>query len=149
MKKFQYRLEALLKMKKHFENEKQKEHALSLKRVQTQENNLSEIELEKNNNLLKLNNKLNGSLSVAEMLVYGRYMIKLKRNRFSGEQMLGALKKQEKEKRSELLEATKEKKVQEKLKEKQHEIYNDKLKLLENKENDEIAGNSFRLKNKS
>ena len=76
-------------------------------------------------------------------------MIKLKRNSFSGEQMLGALRKQEEGKRSELLEATKEKKIQEKLKEKQHEIYIDDLKLLENNENDEIAGNNFRLKNRS
>ncbi len=149
MKKFKYRLEALLKMKEHFEKEKQKEHALSLQRVQTQENNLSALESEKNQNLIRLKNKLNGSLSVAEMLVYGRYLIKLKRNSFSGEQMLDALQKQEEGKRSELLEATKEKKIQEKLKEKQHEIYIDDLKLLENNENDEIAGNSFRLKNKS
>lgn len=149
MKKFKYRLEALLKMKEHFEKEKQKEHALSLQRVQTQENNLSALESEKNQNLIRLKNKLNGSLSVAEMLVYGRYLIKLKRNSFSGEQMLDALQKQEEGKRSELLEATKEKKIQEKLKEKQQEIYIDDLKLLENNENDEIAGNSFRLKNKS
>lgn len=148
MKKFKYRLEALLKMKEHFEKEKQKEHALSLQRVQTQENNLSALESEKNQNLIRLKNKLNGSLSVAEMLVYGRYLIKLKRNSFSGEQMLDALQKQEEGKRSKLLEATKEKKIQEKLKEKQHEIYIDDLKLLENNENDEIAGNSFRLKNK-
>ena len=136
-------------MKEHFEKEKQKEHALSLQRVQTQENNLSALESEKNQNLIRLKNKLNGSLSVAEMLVYGRYLIKLKRNSFSGEQMLDALQKQEEGKRSELLEATKEKKIQEKLKEKQQEIYIDDLKLLENNENDEIAGNSFRLKNKS
>ncbi|MEA1979646.1 MAG: flagellar FliJ family protein [candidate division Zixibacteria bacterium] len=148
MKKFKYRLEALLKMKEHFEKEKQKEHALSLQRVQTQENNLSALESEKNQNFMKQRTKLKGSLSVAEMLVYGRYMIKLKRNSFSGEQMLGALRKQEEGKRSELLEATKEKKIQEKLKEKQHEIYIDDLKLLENNENDEIAGNNFRLKNK-
>ncbi len=148
MKKFKYRLEALLKMKEHFEKEKQKEHALSLQRVQTQENNLSALESEKNQNLIRLKNKLNGSLSVAEMLVYGRYLIKLKRNSFSGEQMLDALQKQEEGKRSKLLEATKEKKIREKLKEKQHEIYIDDLKLLENNENDEIAGNSFRLKNK-
>ncbi|RKX22340.1 MAG: hypothetical protein DRP35_02110 [Candidatus Zixiibacteriota bacterium] len=149
MKKFKYRLEALLKMKEHFEKEKQKEHALSLQRVRTQENNLSELESEKNQNFMKHRTKLKGSLSVAEMLVYGRYMIKLKRNSFSGEQMLGALRKQEEGKRSELLEATKEKKIQEKLKEKQHEIYIDDLKLLENNENDEIAGNNFRLKNRS
>ena len=149
MKKFKYRLEALLKMKEHFEKEKQKEHALSLQRVRTQENNLSELESEKNQNFMKHRTKLKGSLSVAEMLVYGRYMIKLKRNSFSGEQMLDALRKQEEGKRSELLEATKEKKIQEKLKEKQHEIYIDDLKLLENNENDEIAGNNFRLKNRS
>lgn len=149
MKKFKYRLEALLKMKEHFEKEKQKEHALSLQRVLTQENGLSAIELEKSRNFTRVKEKSVGLLSVAELLVYGRYFIKLKRNRFSGEQMLDALKKQEEGKRSELLVATKEKKIQEKLKEKQYDNYKENIKSLENKENDEIGVNSFRLKNKN
>ncbi len=146
MKKFKYRLEALLKMKEHIEKERQKDHATALLKVKTQEENNGSLNDKKENTIIDQAKVMQGSLSVAELLVYGRYIMRLKRERLAGEEMLKVLNQAEKEKREKLVDATKEKRIQEKLKEKHRGKFDDEIKLLEGKENDEIAGNSFRLK---
>ena len=92
---------------------------------------------------------MQGPMSVAEMLVYGRYLQKLKREKIGGEEVLSAFEKTEKEKREKLLEAAKERQIQEKLKEKQLEKHNDTILDAETKETDEIASNNHRLKSSS
>jgi flagellar export protein FliJ len=87
-----------------------------------------------------------GSLSLAEMLVYTRYIFKLKRDMLTGGEMLNALKKSEDEKRQLLVEASKERKIYQKLKERRREQFDHDVNMQSNKENDETALNSFRQK---
>ncbi len=146
MKKFKYRLESLLKAKEHIEKEKQKQHAGALQQVNNQQQALKQIDQNKTTTLSKQCNGMIGSMSVAEMLIYSRYILKLKRDMLAGSELLKALNKTEGEKREALVEASRERKVYEKLKERRHEQFNESVRLQTAKENDEIALNSYRLK---
>ena len=117
MKKFKYRLQALLKMKEHIEKERQKMLAASAKQVQDQETRLELVENHRDDTIERQRDDASGRFTVAEMLVISRYLHKLKRESILGQELLKALKKEEDVKRQELLEATREKKKYEKLKE--------------------------------
>lgn len=146
MKKFKYRLEALLRAKEHIEKEKQKQHAAALQQVYNQQRDLKRIDRHKGMTLSKQRRGMIGSMSIAEMLVYSRYILRLKRDVLAGSELLKALKETEQGKRQSLVEASKERKVYEKLKERRREQFNKNVQLQSTKENDEIALNSFRLK---
>ncbi len=146
MKKFRYRMEPLLKQRKHIENEKQKILATANKRILEQQNELSEIEVTQKNTCNSQEKKIEHPFSVADMLVYSRYVHKLKKDRMVGGEMLKVLKQDEKQKRKELLQASQERKKYEKLKEIQEEKYYTEFSDEEKKESDEIALNIFRLK---
>jgi flagellar FliJ protein len=146
MKKFKYRLEALLKVKEHVEKERQKEHAQAVQGVQNQKDALARLDQTKLDTLNKQRDVMQGTMSVAEMLVYGRYLQKLKREKIGGEEVLTAFEKMEKKRREKLLEAARERQIQEKLKEKQFEKHYDAILDAEIKETDEIASNNYRLK---
>lgn len=146
MKKFNFRLEALLKMKKHIEKEKQKKLAISMKKVLKQKSQLNENDQTNEQVKQRQNNRTVKPFSVAEMLIYSRYIHKLKRDRLMGEQMLNVLEKDEENKRSNLMQAVRERKKYARLKDKQKDKYYQNIQEKINKETDEIAANSFRLK---
>jgi len=149
MKKFKYRLETLLKVKEHIEKEKQKEHASAVNRVNHQENQLKDIDNAKTTTFEKQRSRMKSPIVVAEMLVCSRYLNKLKRENMAGKELLKALKKKSEEKREKLIEASRDKKIYEKLKEKQQDKYNEMIKMLETKDNDEIAIRNYDIKNRS
>ncbi|MDH4156005.1 MAG: flagellar export protein FliJ [candidate division Zixibacteria bacterium] len=139
MKKFRYRLQTLLRVKEHIEREKQKEHAGALSQVHLQRQQLSQIGRSKEAALSDQRASMLEQLSVAEMLIYSRYLVKLKKDMLSGSELLKVLQQRAEKKRQALLEATKQKKIYEKLKERQQENFNRDVLRLETKENDEVA----------
>ena len=145
MKKYKYRLEALLKMKEHFEKEKQKTLAISTKKVMDQKDNLSAISASKSTTLDHQRQLTGGNkFSVAELLVVSRYINKLKRDNLVGNEMLKVLQREEDARREELLAASRERKKYEKLKERQKDKFNKEIEQVLKKENDEIAVNNYR-----
>jgi flagellar FliJ protein len=146
MKKFRYRLQALLKVKEHVEKERQKEHAQALQKVYNRERALNQILKDKNEKLERQRSRMEAGLSVAEMLVYIRHMLKLKRDLLAEKELLNVLRKDADGKRENLLNASKERKIHQKLKERRQEQHNEDVLRQTTKENDEIALNSFRLK---
>ena len=131
----------------HFERlTKQKQPAAALQQVHNQQQDLKRIDQHRGTTLSQQRRGMTGSMSVAEMLVYCRYILKLKRDMLAGGELLNALKETEQEKRQTLVKASKERKVHEKLKERRREQFNNDVRLQTTKENDEIALNSFRLK---
>ncbi len=147
MKKFRYRLQALLKVKEHIEKEKQKEHAVALQHVHDQQDRIEKLGDDKNTTVERQRQAMIGKLSVAEMLVFGRYLLNLKKEQMAEEEILKASRKVESGKREKLLQATKERKIYDKHKEKQLGKFGEEVRLQETKESDETAGNSHRLKN--
>ena len=143
MKKFKYRLESLLKVKEHIEKEKQKAHAYAMKRVQDQLAELDEIERTKLDTLEGQRVAMTGRISLAEALVYSRYLMKLKKDHITGDGMLRAFEKTAENKRVELVEASRERQIYEKLKEKLRERYIKEHNLEERKQADETATTCF------
>ena len=148
MKKFRYRLQALLKVKEHIEKEKQKDHAVALQHVHNQQDRIEKLGDDKTATVERQRGAMTGSLSVAEMLVFGRYLLNLKKQQVAEEEILKAARKVEAGKREKLLQATKDRKIYDKHQEKQFEKYGKEVRLQETKESDETAGNSHRLKHR-
>ncbi len=139
MKKFKFRLEPLLKLKAYREKEEQKVHATALKKVYSQEDTLVKINSTRSNNQKSLRNYLSGCLDLSRLSGYSRYFTKLKKDEYVGREMLKILKKDTEEKRLKLLEATKHRKIYEKLKEKHFEKHSRDIELAIQKEQDEIG----------
>jgi flagellar FliJ protein len=147
-KKFKYRFEPLLKVKKHREKEKQKQLALITQEVLGQEGRLRALDNRKTATMDYQRNKLVGTISIAETLLASRFMVRLKRERVAGEEYLNGLRRVEDERRKDLLEAAKERRIYELLKEKQQTRYRQEMDKLEQKEIDEIATVNYRRRKK-
>jgi len=144
VKRFKYRLQPLLNVKSHIERERQKDHALAVERIMRQEEQLSQVDAQRETTLIEQRAGLLGSISISKMLVYSRYLLKLKKNTLAGIETLRGLKKNADEKRLVLVEASKERKIYEKLKERQQDKYNRESARQEQKETDEIAITCYR-----
>ena len=149
MKKFKYRFEPLLKVKSEREKQKQKEFALMKQKVNCQTQKIQQVDKDFNNSLNKQRQEQVNKISVAEMLVYGRYYVKLKKENITNIEMLRALKVELEKKRKSLVESTTEKKKYEKLKENLLIKYKSDSAKAETKDNDEIASNNYSFKNSS
>lgn len=146
MKKFKYRLETYLKVKEHIEKQKQKDLATTTHKVMQQKNILKKITDQKSTTLEKKRKNCESKISVSEMLIYSRFFLKLKKDNVAGLEVLRALNKTQEKKRLALLEASKDKKIYEKLKERDQEKFNKEIQEILQKESDEIGLNVFRLK---
>jgi len=148
MKKFKYRLETLLKVKSQIEKEKQREHAETLRKVYEQKERLNQIDCKRRDNMGRQRQAQEGTFSIVDMLFFTRYFLKLKRETIAGGELLRGLQRTTEEKRQDLVKASKERKIYEKLKEKQQKKYNDEIEMVEKKELDEIATNGFCYKHR-
>ncbi len=140
MKKFRFRLEKILQLKAHEEKEKQKILALATQQVVGQEKELSDIHRNRDKNINNQRQYLTGSINLHHMTMFSRYYLQLKKNELTGRQLLKVYQKDEDNKREALVEATRAKKVYEKLKERLREAHDKEIKLLQQKEQDELAG---------
>ena len=147
MKKFRFRLESLKKIKEHTEKQRQKEHAVALTRVIAQKRNLSEIESRRLGVMESQRTKHGqpGVMSPSEMLSYSRYYLRLKREQIAGTEILRGLESEAEIRRQKLVEASRERKTLDKLKERQLEKYRQETERTLSKENDEISANTARM----
>jgi len=147
-KKFKFRLAPLLKIREHREKERQREHATAVDQVLAQKDKLLQVDQAKLRTLDEQREHLGGKISVAEALIFSRYLMKLKRDRLTGNEILRGLEKEAERRRARLVEAARERKVFELLKEKQMARYKAALEKADQKELDEIASITF-VRNKS
>jgi len=139
MKKFNFRLEKILQLKNHIEKEKQKILSQATQKVVSQEKALGEIDHSRKQIQGEQRSHLRGHINMHLMSVFSRYYLKLKKNELVGREMLGAFRKEQEEKRQELVKATRAKKIYEKLKERKQEEFQSEYRLQLQKEQDEIA----------
>ncbi len=149
MKKFRYRLEALLKVKEHIEKERQKELAVALTKVNNQRDANSGLDQARSSTMDGQRSHLTGQLSVAEMLVYSRYIVKLKRDRLAGQECLIGLEHEAESRRQRLVEASRERQTHDKLKEKLREKHVKRIEDALQKDTDEVAITGFLRKQKT
>ncbi|MCM2271771.1 MAG: flagellar export protein FliJ [candidate division Zixibacteria bacterium] len=146
MKKFRYRLEPVLKVKAHVEKQRQKEHAVALQQVYLQKEKLASISSEREQTCEQQRQRLTGPLRPHQLLAASRYLVKLKRDTITGSELLRGLEREAEVRRMRLVEATKQKKIHEKLKDRLQHRFISEFEEKEKKELDEIAvsGYSFR-----
>jgi flagellar FliJ protein len=143
MKKFKFRLEKMLQLKLHNEKEKQKILAEASQKVFNQEEQLENIQNTRHENQKNQRKYLTGAINRHLLSNYSRYYLKLKKEELTGTEMLKVLEKEREEKRGELVEATRARKIYEKLKERTHEKYYQELERALQKEQDEISSQMF------
>ena len=143
MKRFKYRLQSLLNVKSHVEKEKQKEHAAALQQVHNQQRQLTEVGHRRTNTFSAQRGLQKDRITLAELLVCTRYLVKLKKDTVVGNELLRGFEKNAEEKRQDLVEASKQRKIYEKLKEKQLDRFYKEVKMMETKETDEVANTSY------
>lgn len=149
MKKFKYRFEPLLKVNSEIEKQRQKEFSLMKQKVNAQTQKIQQIDKDFSNSLNKQRQEQVNKISVAEMLVYGRYYVKLKKENITNNEMLRALNVELEKKRKSLVKSTTEKKKYEKLKENLLIRHKSDFAKAETKDNDEIASNNYSFKDSS
>jgi flagellar FliJ protein len=143
MKKFKFRLERILQIKKHLEGEKQKSHGLAGQRVVDQERYLSDLDLNRRTVKEEQRDHLMGKLEPNFLVNYSRFYLKLRKQELTGREILKVYITEREKRRQELVKATKQKKIYEKLKERRIEQYNRELELHIQKEQDEMATKMF------
>ena len=142
-KKFKFRLAPLLKLREHREKERQKEHAAAMGKLHKQMRANDSLDTERVNTLDYHRTGLAGRISMAEALICSRYIMKIKRQRLAGEELAHALQKEAEKKRVRLIEAARDRKIFELLKEKQQLRHRHGLEMQEQKELDEVATAPF------
>ena len=148
-KKFKFRLEPLLKIRQHREKERQREHSVAVQEVAKQKQQLQDIDHERLGTLEHQRQRLTGRLSIAEALVCSRYLVKLKRQRMAGTGLLHGMEREAEKKRQKLVEAARERKIYELLKEKQQLRHRQGLEKQDQKQLDEVAVMAFRRHKKA
>ncbi len=147
-KKFRFRFEPMLKVKEHREKERQRELAETLTKVQDQKASLMKMDTKRLNTMEHHRSKLVGRVSMAEALVCSRYLLRLKRERMASSELLRGMEREAESRRQKLVEAARERKVYDLLKEKQQMRHRQGLDKDEQKALDEVATNNFRRQTK-
>ena len=147
MKKFKFKLQSLMNLRERREEEAKKNYRESLKKINDEENKLLEMKTE----LKKFESEYQKTISINPELMSQFYLYyeKLEHNVIEQREQV-ALAKQEMEiNKKNLIEARKERKKIEKIKENELERYLDEVKKAEQKFIDEIATQKFNEKKKN
>jgi flagellar protein FliJ len=143
MKKFRFRLEPILKIKDHTEKQKQKDHAAALQNVYRQQDALTAIDRERSRTFEFQRTQLVGPMKAYQVLASTRYLVKLKRDTLMGTELLKGMEREAERKRQALVEASRERKIYEKLKERQRTAFLQDIEQTERKVLDEMAVVTF------
>ncbi len=143
MKMFNFSLESVLGYRKSLEDDVKKDLSALGKILVDTEEILSSLKDEYGRSIKGLELMLNGSVSPKELEMYLNFQKNLKKKIESQEEQLIKVKKDWENKRDELVDASKEKKVLEVLKEKKAEEYRYDFAKSDQKEMDEVASGRF------
>lgn len=146
MKRFRYRFEPLRAAKKHKEELCQRALGEAIVRLQLQQEAIDRIDTQRME-LLELQRTASvGQLTAARQLMTSRYHLRLKQMRIGAVELARQYESQVEQRRAELLAATRERKIQDKLKEKLQDAWRAENERIERIDLDEIAIQQFRQK---
>lgn len=146
MSRFQFRLESVLNIREKFEDKKKQEYSDALNKLQREVELKEKLVNESISLFSLLRTKMLDSISPREIIFYNNYANYLKVRIAEQEDNIMLAKKRAEEKRQELIEASKQKKMLEKLKEKEWINFLDEENKKEQKIIDEIV--SFKSQNR-
>ena len=143
MKKFRFRLQKLLQVKTYNKMQKQKELSQAERLRRMEEAHLAMLQQHLHNEIEALKARKQDHVDVSRLTRSVHYQQRLLTNMATQERVIVDARHKEEGKRGRLIEATKEEKTFEKLKERQQYRYLVELDHLLQKENDEISKNLF------
>jgi flagellar protein FliJ len=143
VKKFQFRLQKLLQVKTYNKMQKQKELSQAERIRRMEEAHLAMLQQHLHNEIEALKAQKRDHLDVSRLTNSVYYQQRLLTNMATQERVISDALRKEEVHRGRLIEATKEEKTFEKLKERQQYRYLVELDQLMQKENDEISKNVF------
>jgi len=140
MAKFVFKLEGVLRQRKHIEQEKQRQLAVKQLQLVELQNTLRQMQqtVQATNDDLR-NNRLVGRLDMEFIAAHRRFLTGMQRNALAMAQRIALAQRAVEEARVELAEAAKQRKAIEKLREKQLERWRADLSRRELAELDEIG----------
>ncbi|MBD3381808.1 MAG: flagellar export protein FliJ [candidate division Zixibacteria bacterium] len=145
MKKFHYRLQRILSVKRTLKKQAQKALAKSQNERNSQKRTLENLERELVERLTAEKTSRRDKLDLHHLNLYHGYISQLKFMILNQRQLLANAEKDVEEKREKLVEASREEKKYARLKEIRKEEYTRELELALQKETDEFAKNVHRL----
>jgi flagellar FliJ protein len=140
MAQFTFSLDGVLRHRKHVEQERQRELAVHQQRVRECENELRQLDQTLKGNLADVReNRLVGKLDMGFLAAYRRYSASVQRKGTEIAQRMAIFQRQVETAQKALAEAAKQRKIVEKLREKQFERWKEELSRKEAAELDEVS----------
>lgn len=140
--RFRFRLEPLLRKAAHTETAAMRRLGEAIQRVAQQEARIAETTARRGEVIHQLELPSNGRIHLAQLASGNRAVLKLRTEIMKQREVLLGLRQEVERRRVELMEATKEKRKLEKLRERLKLRFQDDIRIHEAKEQDEIAGKS-------
>ena len=140
MARFVFQLDGVLKHRKSIERDKQRELALVQAQMHGLENELRQLDESVRNTTQDVRqNHLVGRLDMNFLAAHRRYMVAMQRQAMALVQKMALVQRQLEEAQKTLAEAAKQRKIIEKLREKQHQRWKDDQSRRELAEADEVS----------
>jgi flagellar FliJ protein len=146
MPRFQFRLQQYLNVKEQIESQKELEYAKALRVVEEEKQKLAEFRKRKDESVEKLRGSVAKTISPFEIRRYNNNIERLKHQIKVQQERLAAAEALAEQKRQELVQAMKERKALEKVKENAREEFLKETDLAERKQVDELV--SFKYSEK-
>jgi flagellar FliJ protein len=143
MPAFKFRFEKILTYRGHQEMQKQRELAAVQKMEYEQKHKIASILKDRKASQDGERKYLTGKLDPVRLTGYSRYYLKLKQMELGGREVLKEIVKKVEKKRQALIDATRQKKIYEKLRERHLQRYIEGYNRALQKENDEIGQQTF------
>lgn len=145
MGKFNFKLQAVLNLKKQVEDNMKNELGKAVQELERQKRILREIELERDEYITDMNKKSTSGVSVGKLKEYGLYISLLNKKADNQKNNIKNAQECVDMYREKLIVAMQERKVMEKLKEKKFEEYLKEQQKQEQKIIDEIASFNYEI----
>ncbi len=146
MAKFIFRLQSFLSLKEKIEDQKKQIYALALSQLEKEKQVKVVLLKEKNNNINAFREKAAKKINPREFVIYNNYIDLLKKKIIHQEKVIALAEQNAEDKRLELVQSVKERKMLETLKEKEHTEFLKEQQIVEQKIVDEIV--SYRFNNR-
>ena len=138
-KRFRFRLESVLTYRTQLENERQREFGEIRRKYKDKERQIHDLNRLFSQVQEQFTDAKRKSGDIRMWLSYQSYLNDLRKNLFSCHREIGEISRKLEEKRRELVKASRDRTILEKLKEKRKDAYMKDVRLSEQKEMDEIA----------
>lgn len=143
MPKFTFKLEPLFEYRQRLEELSQKEFGEALARLKSEEEKIERLKELYKKSSSEIDGLKESGARADEMDLYHSYVAGLKRHIAEQERILSQVSAAVERKRGELIEASRNRKVMELMKEKSLHTHNQKVNRQEQKESDELNSRSF------